>query len=249
MNGVTDNDLINLTLREDSLGTGMLVQDQRHPSADTDGLHFTYAYAEDTVPATVDYDTFCSTVDVINGQLTVGEFHKPLGVGASQQDFPRMCSREGAGGTGPALAIVWQADSVLNLGNIQGATYFAGDFVKLCTPGYDGVLSCPCGNPPAGFGRGCNNSSSTGGALIEGSGERIARRRHRSVPHGRRARDFALDPGPGLGLERDGPRVRPGHPLHGRQPEAPLHQDGFAGFDHRARRRRSDRLRALGDPG
>lgn len=39
-----------------------------------------------------------------------------------------------------------------------------------CTPGLAGVSACPCANPPAGSGRGCDNSAGTGGASIMGSG-------------------------------------------------------------------------------
>ena len=42
--------------------------------------------------------------------------------------------------------------------------------VPYCDPGSAGVISCPCGNPPAGSGRGCDNSSATGGASISASG-------------------------------------------------------------------------------
>jgi len=47
---------------------------------------------------------------------------------------------------------------------------FASGFTSLCAPGSSGVLACPCGNPPAGLDRGCDNSSSTGGASIEATG-------------------------------------------------------------------------------
>ncbi len=39
-----------------------------------------------------------------------------------------------------------------------------------CTPGLAGASTCPCANPPAGSGRGCDNSAGTGGARIAGSG-------------------------------------------------------------------------------
>jgi len=42
--------------------------------------------------------------------------------------------------------------------------------VYLCDPGAAGVSACPCANPPAGGGRGCNNSAGTGGASIQASG-------------------------------------------------------------------------------
>jgi hypothetical protein len=46
-------------------------------------------------------------------------------------------------------------------------------FTSLCEPGVSGVITCPCGNPPSGSGRGCNNfapSGGTGGATLGGSG-------------------------------------------------------------------------------
>jgi Tol biopolymer transport system component len=41
---------------------------------------------------------------------------------------------------------------------------------SLCDPGANGVIACPCANAPSGPGRGCNNSSATGGASISASG-------------------------------------------------------------------------------
>jgi len=41
----------------------------------------------------------------------------------------------------------------------------------LCSPGSGGTLGCPCGNPPSGPDRGCqNHGSMSGGASISGSG-------------------------------------------------------------------------------
>lgn len=39
-----------------------------------------------------------------------------------------------------------------------------------CDPGVSGVIACPCTNPPSGSGRGCNNSSNTGGASLSALG-------------------------------------------------------------------------------
>jgi hypothetical protein len=39
-------------------------------------------------------------------------------------------------------------------------------FASLCDPGVAGVLPCPCQNPPADQGRGCDNSARTGGAVL-----------------------------------------------------------------------------------
>lgn len=43
-------------------------------------------------------------------------------------------------------------------------------FTSLCDPGEDGVIACPCSNPPGGSGRGCDNSASTGGARLSAAG-------------------------------------------------------------------------------
>ena len=45
-----------------------------------------------------------------------------------------------------------------------------GPATYLCDPGTGGVLACPCANPATGSGRGCDNSSATGGASISGTG-------------------------------------------------------------------------------
>jgi hypothetical protein len=47
---------------------------------------------------------------------------------------------------------------------------FATGATSLCDPGQGGVSACPCGNPPAGPSRGCENSSSTGGAFLRAEG-------------------------------------------------------------------------------
>jgi Tol biopolymer transport system component len=46
----------------------------------------------------------------------------------------------------------------------------APDSSSLCDPGTNGVIGCPCSNPPGSPGRGCDNSASTGGALLLASG-------------------------------------------------------------------------------
>ena len=46
----------------------------------------------------------------------------------------------------------------------------ATGFTSLCDPGVAGVVACPCSNPPSAAGRGCNNSSATGGAILSASG-------------------------------------------------------------------------------
>jgi Tol biopolymer transport system component len=43
-------------------------------------------------------------------------------------------------------------------------------FMTLCDPGTGSVMACPCGNPPSGPPRGCDNSSGTGGAILTAAG-------------------------------------------------------------------------------
>ena len=47
---------------------------------------------------------------------------------------------------------------------------YATGFTSLCDPGVGGVIACPCANPPSALGRGCDNSSATGGAILSASG-------------------------------------------------------------------------------
>jgi Tol biopolymer transport system component len=46
----------------------------------------------------------------------------------------------------------------------------ADSFTSVCDPGLAGVIACPCSNPPGSPGRGCDNSSGTGGAILAASG-------------------------------------------------------------------------------
>jgi Tol biopolymer transport system component len=46
----------------------------------------------------------------------------------------------------------------------------ASGFTSSCEPGVGSVMACPCSNPPASAGRGCDNSSSTGGAVLQAAG-------------------------------------------------------------------------------
>ena len=46
----------------------------------------------------------------------------------------------------------------------------ASGFTSACDPGNAGVIACPCANPPSSSGRGCDNSSATGGASLSAAG-------------------------------------------------------------------------------
>jgi Tol biopolymer transport system component len=60
------------------------------------------------------------------------------------------------------LHIAFSSDSSFVPGFVGNMTYVRtrGDtwgFTRFCFPGQDGILPCPCGNPPNGAGRSCNN--------------------------------------------------------------------------------------------
>ncbi len=172
MSGVTANDTLDLSDREDSLGTGTLFENQIHPAADTDGNHFAYSYSESYLGSGTDYDIFVSSVDVIGGNLMVGELHQNLAASTTHEDFPRMCSQQAAGGSGNRMGVVWSDDTGIgNLRDVEAAVYATSDFTKICSAFYDGVGGCPCSNNPSAEGLGCNNSSGTGGASINGYGD------------------------------------------------------------------------------
>jgi hypothetical protein len=58
----------------------------------------------------------------------------------------------------------------LETGNDSDTVVVPSEMLSLCSPGAVGVVPCPCGNPPAGPDRGCDNSSATGGASLSSSG-------------------------------------------------------------------------------
>ncbi|MBK7641439.1 MAG: hypothetical protein IPJ19_00070 [Planctomycetes bacterium] len=79
------------------------------------------------------------------------------------------------------FAVTAGSTYMLQLGNFPGGAPGTGTFTVdvpgggtgvsyLCDPGSVGVTACPCGNPASGSGRGCDNSSATGGASVTGAG-------------------------------------------------------------------------------
>jgi formylglycine-generating enzyme required for sulfatase activity len=60
---------------------------------------------------------------------------------------------------------------LLLLSIFGGAAWAQSPMTSFCTPGFQGVIACPCSNPAAGLDRGCDNSSATGGASLSASGQ------------------------------------------------------------------------------
>jgi hypothetical protein len=87
---------------------------------------------------------------------------------------------EGGGG-GPCGALpvpLFDAVSAALVGQINSGAQHVVDSPPppsvpgepFCLPGQNGVLSCPCSNPPNSGTKGCDNSAHTGGALLTDSG-------------------------------------------------------------------------------
>ena len=96
-------------------------------------------------------------------------------------------------GSGPSLGRAWiaaqQGGGQIDYTNLAGASIPPIDedgvapgvwllratcgspITTFCSPGNAGVIGCPCGNPPSGLNRGCNNFGAfSGGAALAGSG-------------------------------------------------------------------------------
>jgi hypothetical protein len=77
----------------------------------------------------------------------------------------------GAAGTWTLTLVDWW---LADTGSITGWTLEGTDtagFVNFCDPGAAGIIACPCGNPPSGAGRGCNNfGAASGGASFTSTG-------------------------------------------------------------------------------
>ena len=170
LSGITPLAATDISDQEDMLGSGALFSDQIHPAVTTDGLHFALAYSEQYGTSPTDYDICVATVDAIQSQLVVGEAHQYVAYSTRHEDFPRLCSQQSTGGASNTVALAWWDSGGPNLGDIGCGVYATGDFAGLCTPGASGVQPCPCANANTVFGRGCDNSSGTGGATLAGAG-------------------------------------------------------------------------------
>jgi len=114
----------------------------------------------------------------------------------------------------------------------------ADGFTSVCDPGSGGVIACPCANPPAGPGRGCDNSSATGGAQLTSSGDRVPHAGHARLHDQRRVAERPEHPDPGQRGDRERDRLRSGRALPGWNAAAPaVRQAGRERFRPRARRR------------
>jgi hypothetical protein len=164
-NGTVYVDDRNLSALDTSVG-----QNQVNPCVDSDGGRYAVAYSEQYSTSTFDYDMYISTFSRVGSEIKCAEAHELLDFSTTQDNNPQIAARHGAAGSTTQAMVVW---SSLTSGStdcdIQGGIYETNEFTSFCFPGVD-VAACPCGNPPSSVGRGCNNSSNTGGAILTQSG-------------------------------------------------------------------------------
>jgi hypothetical protein len=142
------------------------------PALSADGRYVAFSsFAHNLVPG--DTNTF---LDV---------FTRDRQLGTTERDSVDSAGAQGDNHSGNYIVSI-SADGLLVFFNSSATNLVAGDtngffdvfardrnatgLSSLCDPGVSGVIACPCQNPPAGSGRGCDNSSSTGGASLSAAG-------------------------------------------------------------------------------
>jgi hypothetical protein len=154
-------------------GTSFSTQDQIRPSVDSDGVCYILSYSEQFGTSTTDYDQYIDSISRNGSTLQVQEHHQNLDFLTSHADRSEVTSIHSGGGGADRCMAVWESSYTTgNLGDIRGGLYDGCSFASFCFPAdfFDGTIACPCSNPPSTTGRGCNNSSSTGGAMLTGAG-------------------------------------------------------------------------------
>lgn len=127
------------------------------------------------------------TVNLAPAVLVTGRYF----VGASCQGgtFQAPLDQGGPASLGRAWIAAQQGGGQIDYTNLAGASIPPLDedsvapgvwllratcgspIASFCSPGTGGVIGCPCGNPPSGVNRGCNNFGAfSGGASLAGSG-------------------------------------------------------------------------------
>ena len=164
-NGVTSQADADLSLLDTNTA-----EQQLYPCVDSDGANYAVGYTESYLGSTFDYDLYVSTFTRIGSQIKLTEGHQLLDFSGWQSNGLQIASQHGAGGNGTRSMLAWyDVDPTYAQGDIYAGIYDNAEFTSFCSPGVD-TAACPCGNPPSGANRGCNNSSNTGGAQLTASG-------------------------------------------------------------------------------
>jgi hypothetical protein len=141
------------------------IEDQSSPSVDTDGTLFLVACTQSVGGANTDQDVYVSTFSTVGDTLAFNERAR-----VSLQTYPEnqaeIAVTGATGGPKRRAGVAFHEQVTPTNGDIQLSVYDAVPYTVMCSPGLGGVMACPCGNAPSGPGRGCNNSSNSGGGNI-----------------------------------------------------------------------------------
>ena len=129
------------------------------------------------------FGSFASTLVPGDTNLVADIFLRDRRLSTTERVSVSSIGLQVSGGSGPSSL---SHDSRYIVFSSAGSTIVAGDtngfvdvfirdlspagFTSFCDPGTNNIIACPCGNPPSGRGRGCDNSSSTGGASLTATG-------------------------------------------------------------------------------
>lgn len=150
-------------------GSGTYTQDQILAALDCDGSKFVLGYSESVGGSAFDLDPFIASFDLVGTTLRLSEGHlQPALTPDRESDVGVVAQHSGGGRPGRSM-IVWTSYTPTYFGRLSAALYDAPIFQGFCFPGRD-ARPCPCGNPPLGPGRGCENSAMTGGAVLSATG-------------------------------------------------------------------------------
>lgn len=166
--GSTVVDTANLT----ALAGGSVLEAQSASSVDCDGRDFFVAWTETTPGGGGATDTYMATIVDLAGELAASGSVSPLGTFADSEDQVEVCAARTSTGAPMRRAFAvwhWLQSGIDD--DVYGASYGASPFTVYCNPGFDAAAACPCGNGPSASGRGCNNSSNTGGAFVSALGD------------------------------------------------------------------------------
>jgi Tol biopolymer transport system component len=143
------------------------------PFLSAEGRYVAFSSNSITLVGGGDANAYVSDVYVRDRQLgvTSRESVDSAGIQGNDESYAGAISPDGR-----LVAILSHADNLVHDDTNATKDVFlrdrvgGPDFASFCIPGAGGVIACPCGNPPGGPDRGCDNSSATGGAALSASG-------------------------------------------------------------------------------
>jgi hypothetical protein len=165
LSGTTVFDSENLT----SLSFTPSIESQSSPSVDTDGTLFMVSCTQTVGGSSVDEDIHVSTFSTVGNSIVFTERDK-VSLQTAPENQSEIVATGATGGPKRRAAVAFHTQTTMFNGDIQLSRYDALPFTVMCAPGVEGVLACPCGNFPSGPGRGCDNSTGTGGGKLLASG-------------------------------------------------------------------------------